>query len=375
MHSLAAAHAGISRAAPWATLTVFGAVLPALYLGGALDIGTLNTWGKFLSIAIMAISLDLVWGFTGMLSLCQALFFTLGGYCMGMHLAMHGPLDGDVPRCLFVVSSEVGAMQLPAFWQPFAALWSSLLLVVLVPGLAAFLFGWFAFRSRVRGVYFSIITQALTIAAFLVLCRNEMRLCGTGGLMNFVTLAGFPLREPATKFGLYLLTVAAVAASVGFAGWLVRSRTGRVLIAVRDNESRLRFAGYQPVTYKVFVFTIAAVLGAMGGALYVPQNSIMNPEYLAARESVVAVIMVALGGRGTIHGAVVGALLYKYLENTLSTVLADHWYFVLGGLIIAIVLFLPDGLVGAWRALGCRLRERADRAGTLSAEPVAAGAP
>ena len=367
--SLASLHGNISRSAPWVALLVFAVVLPLLYAGGVIDIGTLNTWGKFLAIAIMAIGLDLVWGYTGMLSLCQALFFTLGGYCMGMHLAMHGPLDEGIPRCLSVVSSEVGGIQLPIFWQPFASLWATIALVALVPGTVAFLFGWFAFRSRVRGVYFSIITQALTIAVWLVLCRNEMRLCGTNGLTNFVTIAGFDLRAPATKVGLYLLTVAVVAASVVVAQWLVRTRTGRVLIAVRDNESRLRFAGYQPVAYKVWVFTVAAILGAIGGALYVPQNGIMTPEYLVAKESVVAVVMVALGGRGTIYGAIVGALLYKYLENTLSTVLANNWYFVLGGLIVAIVLFLPDGLVGAWRGLGRRLREREARS-TAASEPA-----
>jgi urea transport system permease protein len=354
-------HQRASGAAPWLALAVFAGLLPALYAGGAIDIGTLNTWGKFLAIAVMAIGIDLVWGYTGMLSLCQALFFTLGGYAMGMHLAMHGPLDEGIPRALSVVSSEVGGIRLPVFWEPFDSLAATLALVALVPGAVAFLFGWFAFRSRVRGVYFSIITQALTIAVWLVLCRNEMRLCGTNGLTNFVAIAGFDLREPATKVGLYLLTVATVALTVAFSRWLVRTRSGRVLIAVRDNESRLRFAGYQPVAYKVWIFTVAAILAAIGGALYAPQNGIMTPEYLVAKESVVAVVMVALGGRGTIYGAIVGALLYKYLENTLSTVLANNWYFVLGGLIVAIVLFLPDGLVGAWRKLGRLLREREGR--------------
>lgn len=354
-----ALHTGLSKAAPWLALAIFAIVMPLACWAGWMEVSTLNTWGKFLAIAIMAIGLDLVWGYTGMLSLCQSMFFTFGGYCMGMHLAMHGPLDGEgIPRCLFVVTSQVSGFQLPHFWRPFGSFAAALALMVVTAGVVAFIFAWFAFRSRVKGVYFSIITQALTIAFWLMFCRNEMRLCGTNGLTNFVSLVGFDLRQPATKLGLYLITVAALVAAVVFAQWLVRTRAGRVLIAVRDNESRLRFAGYQPLSYKVWVFTLAAILGASGGALYAPQNGIMTPEYMTAKESVVVVVMVALGGRGTIYGGIVGALLYKYLELKLSTLMANNWYFVLGGLFIAVVLFLPDGLVGAWRKLGTWLVQR-----------------
>ncbi len=356
MRDPVAVHRAMSRAAPWCALFVFAVLMPGLYGVGAVDISTLNTWGKFLAIAIMAIGVDLVWGYAGMLSLCQMLFFTLGGYGMGMYLAMHGPLDGDgIPRCLYVVSSNVSGTTLPWFWQPFASFTASAALVLLLPALVAGVFGWFAFRSRVKGVYFSIITQAFTIAVWLVCSRNESRLCGTQGMTNFDVLLGFKLSEPSTKLALYLVTVAAVASAVALARWLVATRTGRILVAVRDNESRLRFAGYQPVAYKTLVFAIAGALGGLSGALCTAQDTMISPSSMEPKASVIAVVMVAMGGRGTIYGAIVGALLYKWLESELSTVIANHWLFVLGGIFIAVVLFLPDGLVGAWRAFGVRL--------------------
>ncbi len=367
MRDLVAVHSAMSRAAPWCALFVFAVLMPGLYGAGAMDISTLNTWGKFLAIAIMAIGLDLVWGYAGMLSLCQMLFFTLGGYCMGMYLAMHGPMDGDgIPRCLFVVSSNISGTTLPWFWQPFASFAATVALVLLLPALVAGLFGWFAFRSRVKGVYFSIITQALTIAVWLVCSRNESRLCGTQGMTNFDTLLGFDLSEPSTKLGLYLATVAAVAVTVVAARWLVATRTGRILVAVRDNESRLRFAGYQPVAYKTLVFAVAGGLGGLSGALCTAQDTLVAPSSMEPKASVIAVVMVAMGGRGTIYGAIIGALLYRWLENELSSVIANHWNFVLGGIFIGVVLFLPDGLVGAWRALGARLARRRARPATES---------
>jgi urea transport system permease protein len=374
MRELARIHGGLTRSAPWLALAVFAVAMPAGYGLGWMDISTLNTWGKFLAIAIMAIGMDLVWGYTGMLSLCQSLFFAIGGYAIGMHLAMHGPLDGEgIPRCLFVVSSAVSGFHLPWFWKPFGSFAAALALLAVVPGAVAFLFGWFAFRSRVKGVYFSIITQALTIAFGLIFIQNQLNLCGTNGLTNFESLLGFDLRLPRTKLMLYLITVAAVVAAVAFTQWLVRTRTGRVLIAVRDNESRLRFAGYQPVAYKVWIFTFSAILAAVGGALYVPQNGIINPEFMSAKESIFVVVMVALGGRGTIYGAIVGALLCKFLENWLSSLLANNWNFVLGGLYIAVVLFLPDGIVGAWRKLGAWLARRSSVPAPAVAAPVQTG--
>jgi urea transport system permease protein len=357
--------------------------IPALYLTHAIDITTVNQLGRFLCIAIVALGIDLVWGYTGILSLCQAMFFCFGGYAIGMHMALHGPLDGEgIPRCLFVVTSEVSGFHLPWLWKPFASLPMAVALSVLLPGLAAFLFGYFAFRSRVRGVYFSIITQATTLGACLVFRRNETRLCGTNGLTNFVTLAGFDLRAPGTRLGLYFLTVLALAGVYVMCRIVVRSRLGRLMVAVRDNESRLRFSGYQPVTIKVFAFTLGAMIAGVGGMLYTPQNGIITPYKMDTYESILMVVLVAVGGRGTLTGAALGAMAMNYLyaietSGTLLNLLPrplrgikmleialgpGGWPFVLGGLAIAIVLFFPDGLIGAWRSFMTRFKSVPDEA-------------
>jgi urea transport system permease protein len=336
------------------------ACIPALYGVGAIDITTVNQLGRFLAIAIVALGIDLVWGYTGILTLCQAMFFCFGGYAIGMHMALHGPLDGDgqdIPRALFVVSSEVSGLKLPWFWRPFQGLPLTLILGMLLPGLFAFVFGYFAFRSRVRGVYFSIITQATTLAATLVFRKNEMRLCGTNGLTNFVTLAGFDLQKPAVKMGLYFVTAIVLFIVYGICVWVVRSRAGRLLKAVRDNESRLRFAGYQPVTFKVFIFVLGAILAAIGGMLYTPQNGIITPYKMDPIVSIVMVVYVAVGGRGTLLGAVVGALLVSYMESILTSRMPLAWPFILGGLFVVVTLLLPDGIVGASQKLIDRLRK------------------
>jgi urea transport system permease protein len=278
------------------------------------------------------------------------MFFCFGGYAIGMHLALHGPLDGDgIPRCLYVVTSVVKGFQLPAFWRPFQTLPVAITLSLFIPGLLAFLFGYFAFRSRVRGVYFSIITQATTVAVALIFRRNETRLCGTNGLTNFETIAGYDLRAPGTKLGLYFLTVVTLIAVYVVCRGITRSRLGRLLLAVRDNESRLRFAGYQPVTVKAFAFTAAGVIAGIGGMLYTPQNGIITPFKMEPIESILMVLWVAVGGRGTLAGAVVGSLLVNYVGSFFSSALPGAWPFVQGGLFIAVVLLLPDGVVGAWR--------------------------
>ena len=342
--------ARIDRHLAWVTLLVLAVVIPTLYGTGLIDIVTVNRLGRFLCFAIVALGLDLVWGYTGILSLCQAMFFCFGGYAIGMHMALHGPLDGDgIPRALFVVTSEVSGFQLPAFWKPFRSLWLAIPLVMLIPGFAAFIFGYFAFRSRVRGVYFSIITQALTLGAFYVFIRNEMRLCGTNGLTNFVSLAGFELGKPQVKLGLYILTVVVLAFIYVLCRWVVCSRLGRLLVAVRDNESRLRFAGYQPVTIKLFAFVAGAVIAGVGGALYTPQNGIITPFMMAPITSIFVVAWVAVGGRGSLAGAVLGALLVNYVENQVTSTLPAAWPFVLGALFVCVSLFFPDGLAGFWR--------------------------
>ncbi|MBA3938089.1 MAG: urea ABC transporter permease subunit UrtC [Planctomycetes bacterium] len=340
------------RFVPLLALGVLTVLVPGLYGVGVLDITAINQLGRFLALAIVAVGLDLVWGYTGILSLCQAMFFCFGGYAMGMYMAMHGPLsDKGVPRVLTEVSSDVGGMTLPLFWEPFGSFWFALGAVVLVPGLAALAFGWLTFRSRVRGVYFSIITQATTIAVWLIFCRNETKLCGTNGLNKLEQMFGYNMTTPGARFAAYLVTVAALAATWAFARWLIASRTGRVLVAIRDNESRLRFAGYQPVAYKTFIFTVGAVLAGIGGALYVPQNGIITPAKMEAIESITMVVWVAVGGRGTLSGAIIGAVVVNYLQSVLTTLAPNAWLFVLGAIFVAVVLFLPTGLTGLWAQL------------------------
>jgi urea transport system permease protein len=343
------------RTAMLGTLVLLLGVMPGLYKFGAINIIVVNQLGRFLCYAITAIGVDLIWGYTGILSLCQAMFFVLGGYAMGMHMALHGPLDGDsIPRCLFVVTSVVEGFKLPAFWRPFQTLGAAIALGMAIPGIVAFVFGYFAFRSRVRGVYFSIITQATVVAAVLIFRRNETRLCGTNGLTNFVTLGGFNLQSPAVRLGLYFITVAVLIGVYLLNRHIVGSRLGRILVAVRDNESRLRFAGYQPVTAKTFAFTAAGVIAGIGGMLYAPQNGIITPYVMEPLESVYMVLWVAIGGRGTLSGAVIGAVIVLYVKSILSSAMPNVWPFFEGGLFIAVVLLFPDGLVGAWRTFARR---------------------
>ena len=353
MSPLATTHRIVTKSSLWVTFIFFALAVPLSYALGWIDITTVNQFGRYLCIALVALGLDLIWGYTGILSLCQMMFFTLGGYCIGMHLAMKGPLQGDgIPTALFVVSSQVSGMKLPWFWQPFDSVWLSLMAVFVIPGLFAYLYGWLAFRSRVRGVYFSIITQATTVAATQVFRLNDMQLCGTNGLTNFVTIFGFPLNDASTKIGLYLASVAALTSGFLFCRFLVNSRAGRILIAVRDSESRLRFAGYQPIYYKAFAFAVAAVLGAVGGMLYTPQNGIITPFKMNPEESIYIVAMVALGGRGTLTGAILGSLIFSFAYSWLSSMFADWWLIILGSLFVFVILVMPDGLVGAWSRLG-----------------------
>jgi urea transport system permease protein len=339
-------------AAPAIGLFLLVLAVPYAFGLELINTATLSQLGRYCCLAVMAIGLDLVWGYTGVLSLCQAMFFTIGGYACGMYLAMHGPLDGaGIPRALFVVSSEVSGMVLPWFWRPFESFGFSLAMVAAVPGILAFVFGYVAFRSRIRGVYFSIITQAATVAMFLLFCRNDLKLCGTNGLTNFTHVLGWDLSSPATKLGLYLVSVATLVACAALALWLTRSRFGRLLVAIRDSESRLRFAGYQPVWFKTAVFSLGAVLAGVAGALYTPQTGIITPANMIASESIWVVVWVAVGGRGTIVGAVLGCLLIKLLESKLTTIMPNGWMYVIGTAFVLVVLYMPDGLVGQWRKL------------------------
>lgn len=342
----------ISRVIPWLALFTALVIFPALYYGGVMSVEKVNQLGRFMCYAIVAMGVDLIWGYTGILSLCQAMFFCFGAYAMGMHLALQGDKDPNgIPACLAYVSSDVKGFQLPWFWQPFHTFPVALVLGVLIPGLVAFAFGYFAFRSRVRGVYFSIITQATTLAAWNVFSLNNMRLGGTNGLTRFDTILGMKMREPHGKVVLYFVTVAVLTAVYFICRHLVNSRAGRILVAIRDNESRLRFSGYHPVYYKVFIFVVAAVISAIGGMLFIPQEGIITPSNMGVTESIIIVVWVAVGGRGTLSGAVLGAIAINYVYSFTTSAIPSLWPFVLGGLAIGVVRYFPSGLIGAWHRL------------------------
>ena len=336
--------------------------IPWLYDGGPMSLGMVNKLGQFTALAMVAVGLDLVWGYMGVLSLCQFMFFALGGYAMGLYLVNHGPMGGansDVPAALFVVMSGVGDASPPWFLPLFRTLPGAVVLGLLIPGLLALLIGVTTFRSRVRGVYFAILTQAITVAAWLVFQKNELTLGGTNGLTNFTHIQGFPIAsDPAagplaqTRFWLYIASVVALLGVLIVGKWMVRSGFGRVLIAIRDDETRLLFRGYQAWVFKAAAFTAAALFAAVGGMLYTPQMGIINPRSFAAEASILVVVWVALGGRGTLWGAAIGAIVVNLLYDRLTTDYAESWPFVLGALFIAVPLFLPGGLMSLPAMLG-----------------------
>jgi len=347
-----------------ALFLVFALMLPLLAFYGLVPIETVNMAGRYLAFGIVAVGLDLIWGYTGILSLCQSLFFALGGYAMGMYLAHQGNLFGPngIPEALYVVypyaiGESKGMEVLPWFWMPFKSFNLTLLLGMLIPGLLAGVIGFFGFISRVRGVYFAILTQALTVAAWMFFSQNNMKLCGTNGLTHFKTIAGHSLREDPVKLALYGATLASLVGVYVLCSLLVRSRFGRVLVAIRDSEMTLRFTGYQPFAYKTAIFALSGAIAGLAGLLYTPQASIVTPSYMEARWSILMVVWVAVGGRGSLGGAVLGALLVNLLYNTLTsqhTVLGvtwkpDYWPFVLGLLFVVVVLVLPGGLVSLWK--------------------------
>jgi urea transport system permease protein len=341
-----------------ALMLVFVVALPALNLGLSADSPlhvsdyTLNLFGKFLAYAILALGLDLIWGYTGILSLGHGVFFGLGGYAIGMHLMLEigaeGVYQSDLPD--FMVWNQVTA--LPWFWVPFKSGAFALLAVVLVPGLFAFLFGYVTFRSRIKGVYFSIMTQALALSVWLLFNRNDLNLGGTNGLADFKTIFGWSLRDTSTQRGLYLVTAVALVAAFAACRWITRSPVGKVLIAIRDAEGRARFSGYPVARYKLFVFVVSAVLAGIAGALYAPQVGIITPGRMGVLPSIEMVIWVAVGGRGTLIGAVLGAIGVNWLRSVLTESYPDVWLFVLGGLFVAVVMAFPEGVVGLPKRIG-----------------------
>ncbi len=302
--------------------------------------------GKIMCYAIAAVALDLVWGYAGILSLGHGLFFALGGYAMGMYLMRQigrgGQYQAELPDFMVFLDWK----ELPwQWWMSDQFLWA-MLLVVLVPGLLAFVFGYFAFRSRVKGVYFSIITQALTFAAMLLFFRNNTGFGGNNGFTDFKRILGFPITTPGTRMALFVLSAAVLLGALLLGRWLVASKFGRVLSAIRDAEQRAMFCGYNTVHYKLAIFTLSAVLCGIAGALYVPQVGIINPSEMSPANSIEMAIWVAVGGRGTLLGAVLGAGLVNGAKTIFTVAFPEYWLYVLGLLFILVTLFMPRGVLG-----------------------------
>ena len=335
-------------------LAVFAVAVPILNLlvpaGSAFHVSTylVALFGKYICYALLALSIDLIWGYAGILSLGHGAFFALGGYAMGMYLMRQIGTRGVYANPIlpdFMVF--LNWPELPLYWYGFQHFAYAALMVLLVPGLLAFVFGWFAFRSRVTGVYLSIITQAMTYALMLGFFRNNFGFGGNNGLTDFKDILGFNVQAETTRNA--LLVVSCIALGLGFliCRAIVTSKLGKVLVAIRDAESRTRFIGYRVENYKLFVFTLSACMAGVAGALYVPQVGIINPSEFQPGNSIEAVIWVAVGGRGTLTGAVLGAFVVNYAKTYFTSGwLAPYWLFMLGGLFIAVTLALPRGIVG-----------------------------
>jgi len=325
-------------------LNLLPAPVSALHLSNY----TVTLLGKYMTYAILAIAVDLIWGYCGILSLGHGAFFALGGYAMGMYLMRQIGTRGVYGNALlpdFMVF--LNWKELPWFWEGFNLFPYALLMIVLVPGVLALVFGFLAFRSRVSGVYLSIITQALTYALMLAFFRNDMGFGGNNGFTDFKDLLGFDLQAPATRMTLFLVTSASLGGCYLLCRYIIASRAGRVIQAIRDAENRARFIGYRVESYKLWLFVLSAVLSGIAGALYVPQVGIINPSEFSPANSIEIVIWVAIGGRGTLYGAVLGAVLVNYAKTYFTDALPSMWLYALGALFVAVTLFLPRGVVGA----------------------------
>ena len=314
---------------------------------------TITLLGKYLAFALLALSVDLVWGYMGILSLGHGAFFALGGYAMGMYLMLQIGDRGvygnpDLPDFMVFLNWK----EIPWFWHGFDNFWFAMIMVVLVPGLLAFIFGALAFRSRVTGVYLSIITQALTYALLLAFFRNEMGFGGNNGLTDFKDILGFSLQADSTRIALFIASAIALALGYLSCRAIVTSRLGRVAVAIRDSEDRVRFIGYRVDRIKLAIFTFSAVIAGVAGALYVPQVGIINPGEFSPLRSIELVVWVAIGGRTTLYGAVLGAFLVNYSKTYLTGAFPEVWLFALGALFVLVTLYLPNGIVGLLKRKG-----------------------
>jgi urea transport system permease protein len=307
--------------------------------------------GKIMCYAICALAMDLIWGYTGILSLGHGLFFALGGYVMGMYLMRQIGLDGNYKSNLPDFMVFLDWKELPWHWTLSDSFIATLFMVVAVPGLVAFVFGYFAFRSRIKGVYFSIITQALTFAAMLLFFRNETGFGGNNGFTDFKRILSIPIATPSTRMTLFVLTGVTLLACFLLARWLINSKFGRVLQAVRDAETRVMFSGYNPMGYKLTIWTISAMMCGVAGALYVPQIGIINPSEMSPANSIEIAIWAAVGGRASLIGPIVGAFIVNGAKSWLTVAYPEYWLYFLGALFIGVTLFLPQGIVGLVKKL------------------------
>ncbi|MDH5323947.1 MAG: urea ABC transporter permease subunit UrtC [Gammaproteobacteria bacterium] len=313
---------------------------------------TVTLLGKYLSFALLALALDLVWGYCGILSLGHGAFFALGGYAMGMYMmrqigdrGVYG--HAELPDFMVFLNWQ----ELPWYWYGFDMFWFAAIMVMVIPGLLAFGFGWLAFRSRVTGVYLSIMTQALTYALMLAFFRNEMGFGGNNGLTDFKDILGFSLQDDATRIGLFVVSALLLIVAYWACRRVINSKTGRVVVAIRDAEDRARFIGYKTESYKLWIFVFSAVLAGIAGALYVPQVGIINPGEFSPLNSIELVVWVAVGGRGTLYGAVLGAFVVNYAKTYFTAALPEVWLYALGALFVVVTIYLPNGLVGLVKQL------------------------
>lgn len=334
-------------------VVVFGLIVAAL-LAAPLGLSDfrVNLLGKFVAFAILAIGIDLIWGYTGILSLGHGVFFGLGGYAMGMYMKLEAS-GGKLPDFM----SWSGLTQLPLIWQPFSHSWS-LIFILLLPAGLAFVLGWLTFKNRIRGVYFSILSQALSIIFVVLFIGQQAYTGGTNGITNFTTIFGQPLILDETRLTLYYTAVALLVLTYAYCRFLVTHRIGRILIAIRDGENRVRFSGYNPASYKIFVYVSSAAIAGLAGAIFVPQVGIISPAEMGIVPSIEMVIWVAIGGRGTLIGAIIGAICVNALKSGISESFPEIWSYFIGLSFIVFVLFMPKGIVGLAKEHGAGLLGR-----------------
>jgi urea transport system permease protein len=335
----------------------------------------ITVYGKYLCYAVLALGVNILWGYTGLLSLGQALFFSLGGYALGMHLMLLigklGQYKTDLPDFMVFLEfpkrfPETGG--LPPHWIPFKHLWFAEAMVVIVPAIVALIFGYLAFRSRIKGVYFSILSQALTYASMLMFFRNDFTFGGNNGLTDFKFIVGYEVNSPDTKRALYMCSAALLIATYILCRWITSTKFGLIQRAIRDSENRVLFSGYATANFKLFVFVLSAVICGLGGALFVPQVGIINPSEMAPEKSLEAVVWCAVGGRGTLIGPIIGAIFVNAAKSYATRAFAEQWLYLLGGMFILVTLFMPKGIVGIpdqLRALRRRFQSRRGEPKTL----------